>query len=281
MPTSKQRVAAMFGIAIMLVLSVAGAAASTVVTVLPGDVGATWSTADTRSGGTVSFVPGPATPPLGTGSLQMTTTDAYESSQAKAQLFNYSYIGTPLADIDALSFWAYKSSSSTNSAAQTMGLNIEVDYVGDGISFTTLVFEPIYQSGGPSALLTDTWQYWNAYNSGNGIWWSTKSIPGVCAFDCFVPWSTIIASNPNAKISGGLGFNVGSGWVGQSSENADALVVSVSGNETIYDFEATAPPPTDKDQCKNGGWQQFSSPAFKNQGQCVSYVQANAHAGKH
>jgi hypothetical protein len=32
-------------------------------------------------------------------------------------------------------------------------------------------------------------------------------------------------------------------------------------------------PPTDKNQCKNGGWQRFNNPVFRNQGQCVSYVQ--------
>jgi hypothetical protein len=31
-------------------------------------------------------------------------------------------------------------------------------------------------------------------------------------------------------------------------------------------------PPTSKDQCKKGGWQLFNNPAFKNQGDCVSYV---------
>lgn len=37
-------------------------------------------------------------------------------------------------------------------------------------------------------------------------------------------------------------------------------------------------PPTDKDQCKKGGWQTFDNPPFKNQGDCVSYV---ATGGKH
>jgi len=36
--------------------------------------------------------------------------------------------------------------------------------------------------------------------------------------------------------------------------------------------------PTDKSQCKNGGWMSFSSPSFKNQGDCVSYLQSNAKA---
>ena len=29
--------------------------------------------------------------------------------------------------------------------------------------------------------------------------------------------------------------------------------------------------PTDKDQCKNGGWRNY--PGFKNQGQCIAFVQ--------
>jgi hypothetical protein len=36
-------------------------------------------------------------------------------------------------------------------------------------------------------------------------------------------------------------------------------------------------PPTSKDQCKHGGWQTFNNPSFKNQGQCVSFV--NHHDG--
>jgi hypothetical protein len=32
-------------------------------------------------------------------------------------------------------------------------------------------------------------------------------------------------------------------------------------------------PPTNKDQCKNGGWKTFNNPSFKNQGECVSYVE--------
>ena len=39
-------------------------------------------------------------------------------------------------------------------------------------------------------------------------------------------------------------------------------------------------PPTDKDQCKKGGWESFNNPAFKNQGSCVSYVVSNENAGK-
>jgi hypothetical protein len=33
--------------------------------------------------------------------------------------------------------------------------------------------------------------------------------------------------------------------------------------------------PTTKDDCKDGGWQNFCSPSFKNQGQCVNWVNHN------
>jgi hypothetical protein len=35
--------------------------------------------------------------------------------------------------------------------------------------------------------------------------------------------------------------------------------------------------PTDKDQCKQGGWQTFTQPTFKNQGDCVSFVVSHKH----
>lgn len=200
-----------------------------------------WFTGDTRAGGDVSLVTGPSPTPLGTGSLHITTTDQNGSSQAKAQLFNYSYEGTPLADITAMSYSEYRSSASTNSAVQHVGLNIEVDYTGNG-SYTTLVFEPVYQSGGAAALHDDTWQTWDAFNGGNAIWWSSHPIPGVPqAFDSYVKWSDILAANPNANIVGGIGFNNGSGWAGVSDENADALTIGVNGSTTTYDFEKTPP----------------------------------------
>lgn len=46
---------------------------------------------------------------------------------------------------------------------------------------------------------------------------------------------------------------------------------------TIYP-DVTPPTPTDKNQCKNGGWMTFTNPTFRNQGACVSYVMRNEHA---
>lgn len=255
-------------------MGVGAADADTTVKVTPADVGTSWSPNDTRAGGDVDFVNGPATPPLGIGSLRMTTTDDLGSSQAKAQLFTYDHVGVALADIDAMTYAVYRDSASTNSPAQTISLNVEVDFVGDGLSFTTLVFEPTY-NGAQGPMLTDTWQDWDAHAGGDARWWSTKDIPGACAFNCFVSWDTIVANNPDAVVSGGFGLNIGSGWAGEFSGNTDALSLGIDGSTTTYDFEPAANTPQSKNDCKKGGWKQYEDDQyrpFKNQGDCVSYV---------
>ena len=60
----------------------------------------------------------------------------------------------------------------------------------------------------------------------------------------------------------------------------DNVVLTANGDTTIYDFEvdedgngvADTAPPTDKDDCKKGGWATFDNPSFPNQGQCIKYV---------
>lgn len=57
-----------------------------------------------------------------------------------------------------------------------------------------------------------------------------------------------------------------------------ATNTNLTGDPTTI-FGTTTPPttgPTNKDQCKNGGWKTFTHPSFKNQGQCVSSVVRNA-----
>lgn len=221
------------------VVLITGSLWAQITTVHQTDVSTTWFTADTRPGGSSSFDIGPGIPPLGTGSLHIYT----NGGSAKVQMVNYSFIGTKLSDITAMSYYAYRTSGSTNSSGQTIGLNIEVDFKGDGTSYTTLVFEPVYQSGGVGAMHTDVWQLWDAFNGGNAKWWSTKDLPnaGVYASNSFVTWNSIVISYPNAKILGIFGFSCGSGWSGQFSGYADALTIGVSGTNTIYDFEPALP----------------------------------------
>ena len=47
--------------------------------------------------------------------------------------------------------------------------------------------------------------------------------------------------------------------------SADLTNITVNGQLQVPSVQ------TAKDQCKNGGWRNFSSPTFKNQGDCVSF----------
>lgn len=200
---------------------------------------------------TGAFVSGPATPPIGGGSFQMSTPGGGD----KVQLFNYDHVGTKLSDVNAIAYDTYRTAGNDQ---QVAALNLEVDFNGPAVSggFTTLVFEPVYNTS-QGAVASGMWQHWDAYNGGGAKWWSTKSIPGVCAFDCFVSWSDIVAANPDATILGGVGLNQGSGNGGLTT-SVDAFTF----NDTTYDFDVPG-----KDDCKNNGWMKLG---FKNQGQCVA-----------
>src|SRR3954470_12347610 len=58
-----------------------------------------------RNAGNATFVTGPASPPLGIGSLQLNTPTGAD----KIQAFNYEHIGTQLSAIDAMGYSTYRS----------------------------------------------------------------------------------------------------------------------------------------------------------------------------
>ncbi len=221
----------------------------------------------TRNAGTGTFRVGPDTPPLGVGSLEFVTPTGAD----KVFLFNYDHIGVALAGIDALGYSTYRTSGAV--ANQVPAINIQVDVNGSATGgFTTLVFEPVYNTS-QGAVQDGVWQNWDAYSGGQAIWWSTRAIPGVCAFSCYVSWNTIVANNPDAVIVGGFGVNQGSGNPALTAAT-DALKIGANGDSITYNFDPFRVAAT-KEDCKNGGWQTFrraDGSTFRNQGQCVSYV---------
>ena len=80
---------------------------------------------------------------------------------------------------------------------------------------------------------------------------------------------------PNAVVVG-FGVNIGS-----NNPSYTVRTDLVDFNGTTYNFELYSVP-TDKNQCKNGGYRTFNPPGgpFKNQGQCVSFVE-NHENGNH
>lgn len=219
-----------------------------------------------RNAGDGDVRTGPATPPLGIGSYELTTPTGAD----KATLFNFDHAGTALADIDAIGYSTYRTAGS---AQQVAALNIQVDVNGAAPGgFTTLVFEPVYNTN-QGTVTSGVWQDWDAYSAGNAVWWSSNPIPGAPNRDTFVPWSTIVALNPDAVISGGFGVNQGSGNPALVSA-VDALTIGYGGDAVTYNFEPYRVAGS-KDDCKAGSWQSVKradGSTFKNQGQCIQYV---------
>ncbi len=221
----------------------------------------------TRNAGNGAFRVGPATPPSGVGSLELVTPTGAD----KVTLFNFDHVGTPLADIDQLSYATYRTSG--GSPNQVPAINIQVDVNGaDPGGFTTLVFEPVYNTG-QGTIQDGVWQSWDAYLGGQAIWWSSNPIPAAPNRDTFVSWNTIVAANPNAVIVGGFGVNQGSGNPALTA-STDVLTIGTNGECVTYDFEPYKVA-TEASQCKNGGYssvKRADGSSFKNQGDCIQYV---------
>ncbi len=63
--------------------------------------------------------------------------------------------------------------------------------------------------------------------------------------------------------------------------SADLTQISVNGVAQVPTPTTGAGSPTSKDQCKNDGWKTFTSPTFKNQGQCIAFVEHLGHERHH
>lgn len=174
-----------------------------------------------------AFVTGPGTPPLGSSSFQLST----PLGAHKSFLFNFEHIGTALGDIGAIGYSSYRTAGG---GLVTAALNLQVDHNGAApAGFTTLVWEPIY-NGAQGAVTSNVWQTWDATTAA-GKWWSTQPIGGQCAGAAVACWRSldfIVANNPAAVITGGVGINLGSGNAGVT-----AAVDAFTFDETTYDFE--------------------------------------------
>jgi VCBS repeat-containing protein len=195
---------------------------------------------DGGAGGTNSFMTGPGTPPLGTGSvrLQITgDTDGYI-------LYKSAWGGTLLSNFTSLSYSTYHDPSSLGSATHLPALVINVDY---NLSDTDtpwqgrLIYDPYLTPG--NIPVKGTWQTWNALI---GLWWATDA-PGnaICPQSAPCTLSTIIAAYPNIGVlvpTAGIGFKVGSGWENGFIGNVDKFVIGTSVTTDTYDFEPNTHP---------------------------------------
>lgn len=228
---------------------------------------------DTIDNALGSFVVGPGTPFNGVGSAQISV-----SGSQRRNLATYQFRGIKLADITSLQFSTYNPSAGNGGSVSRTGyLQFNVDFDGTDTWQKRLLFEPTANG----TVQQDTWQEWDAYNGGNARWtWSGLSSHGGSASawpdgntNEFRTWNELVSAFPNIAIrqtDSWLGIRVGSPYPSGYTENLDSLVFGTAGGTTTFDFEPGAA------ACKHGGW--MTNPQFRNQGECVSYVNRNPHA---
>jgi hypothetical protein len=258
------------------------AASSNTLTVTPANLQG-WLI-DGDPGTSVTFVDGPATPPLGSGSVEMRI-------PADGDLFtNLRHPGYAGKRLDSLTTLSYSTYVQRNLSGQAPYLILNLDNDGDGLTDDLLFFEPVYQNGqysgdavpnqcgaNSNCVVPGQWQTWNALKGG---WWSANDGNGgpplhsIAGYLALYPNATIVNREDGkggVRIAAGGGAGAWDGFIG----NVDAFTIASGGNSTTYNFELHSTP-ANKDQCKNGGWATFSpnrpAGAFKNQGDCVSFT---------
>jgi hypothetical protein len=211
-----------------------------------------------------NFVTGPGTPPLGVGSVELTSSDGQTHSIATNQ-----FGGVKLRDLSALSFAAYVpngtttgTTTATTTPVTAPFLAFNVDLGGTGSGHGQLVFLP----GQNGTVATDTWQTWNTLGTGRWAWSdfassTSTTTPGMWPdlnLTQFRTWNDLVTAFPNSRISSSSPlFGVGIRNIASSTASTTAraflddlsitiasstqMVGSTTGtaSTTIFDFEPT------------------------------------------
>jgi hypothetical protein len=201
--------------------------------------------------GSSAFVAGPATPPLGVGSFQMSTGSGDGPNLGgKVYEGNADYDGTRLDAIKALSYSTYVESTSglPGSAVLAPTITLQVSVDGNASRDSALVFEPVYNTD-QGTVTPGTWQTWDALH---GKWWFTKQSAPQTAYgpSDYVTFAQILTTYPNIQIVNWYARPDGAGVAsvaGTSSGGAwkdfvgdvDGLTIQVDCAKTTYDFEPT------------------------------------------
>jgi hypothetical protein len=192
-----------------------------------------------------SMVTGPGTPPLGTGSAQISVTGTQ-----RRNLATYQFSGTKLGDISTLKFSTYNPSAGNGgSVSRSAYLQFNVDFSGNDSWQKRLVFVPS-QNGTVTA---DNWKEWDAIQGGNAKWnysgatWPTTAT-GPDANVVGTPgstlrtWNAILADYPGIKMRTSdsfFGLRVGEPYADGYTENLDKVVVGTGAIVKTFDFEPT------------------------------------------
>lgn len=207
-----------------------------------------------KTPGTFTFRTGPGRPPLGIGSLELSTPGPERTR--KVTLFTDQFKDTMLSSVNELGYDAYHQGPAGEVANASLQLTIDPDGPGPGAvnpadpsqrnNEAILVYEPYLDTNSRQAMSDNVWQAWDV---ARGKVYSTKPIPGGTPTDptspcllssrgteCLNDFKNFQTRNPAATIIS-LDINQGSGNPDTIS-NVDAVYL----NTKTFDFEQSSPP---------------------------------------
>jgi len=187
-----------------------------------------------------AFLSGPSAPPAGESSVEIAVSGSQRRNLATSQ-----FGGTALSDITEMKYSTYNPSTGNGGSINRAGyLQFNVDFDGTNTWQSRLVFLP----SDNGTVQQDTWQEWDAINSGNAVFrysgsvWPGTSDPGLSTTKTL---DQIMTEYPGVATSSQflswLGIRVGEPYANGYTENIDKFVFGTVSETTTFDFERYYP----------------------------------------
>lgn len=210
---------------------------------------------------------------IGVGSLYVKPiTNTLGTPGTRDKFIAENFINTAIADVNSISYDFMIGSGGVATQEEQFYMNVYANFgVSPDDKFYDCRYNVIPTVGSVSGFTTVTFDPTQAYPV------TTRTgVPGVASpFACpAVPADMdLLSAGSNIRV---FALNVGDTSASDLGLDGylDNVVVNTDADVTTYNFDP-ALTPSNKNECKNGGWMSFNAPSFKNQGQCVSYTNHN------
>lgn len=201
---------------------------------------------------------------IGAGSLHVLPIGANPADKMVAEFFLLS----PLAEVETISYDFQIGDVGDVTDANQFYLNVYANFaVSDDNKFYDCRYEVVPALGSTAAFTTVTFDPTQPYPV------TTRSGTSASPFPCPAVPAEMGAGATLRMFALNVGDSSGSD-VGLGGYLDNVVVTLVGGDATTYDFDPIIVAAT-KDDCKQGGWEDMTredGTAFKNQGDCVSFV---------
>lgn len=212
------------------------------------------------------FVFNTAAASIGVGSLYVSPIAAVAANKFIAENF----INAPMADVDSIMYDFKIGAGGTAASANQFYMNVYANFgVSDDLKFYDCRYNVVPTVGSLGGFTTVTFDPTQAYPV------TTRGGANASPFTCpSVPADMdTLSAGSNIRV---FALNVGDTSLSDVGLDGylDNVVVTLNGDSTTSDFEPYVIA-TSKSQCKDGGWKSVfdvGGNPFKNQGQCVAYV---------